>query len=170
MESDTIETRWTCIECYSAEIEPHGDYCEECNKKFYTQIDGWLWFPLISLLLTIVSSLYYFFEYMIALGYYGSSTVTLNIMAIINCVNIIISAITLYYFLKRSHKISYVFYGFIFWKILAPIIIGISIWPSYFNWGFSISIILDVIYAIFYGLIWGFYFHKSKRVKKTFIY
>lgn len=170
MEPNTIETRWTCIECYSAEIEPHGDYCEGCNKKFYSQIDGWLWFPLISLLLTIVSSLYYLFDYVIALGYYGSLAVTLNVMAIINCVNIIISVITLRYFLKRSRKIPYVFYSFISWKILTPIIIGISSWTSYLNWGFSISIIVEVIYSIAYGLIWGCYFHKSKRVKKTFIH
>lgn len=170
MKLNTIETRWTCIECCNTEIEPHGDYCEECSKKFYTQIDGWLWFPFISLLLTIVTSLYYLFDYMIAMSFYGSSGLILNVIAIVNGVNIIAAVITLFYFLKRSINILHVFYGFISWKIAAPIIIGIASWSSYTYWSFSMSIVWDVVYSIIYGLIWGRYFYKSKRVKRTFIH
>lgn len=104
MEAPVIETRWMCIECHKEEIAPHTDYCSECTEKLYSRIDGWLWLPLISLFLFIVSGIYSLLDYYTVLndGYALPRNMmpTLHIMAITDILYIAGAIITLTFFFK----------------------------------------------------------------------
>lgn len=173
MDTPAIETRWMCIECHKKEIAPHADYCRECTEKRYSRIDGWLWLPLISLFLFIVSGIYSLLDYYTVLndGYPLPRNMlpTLHIMAITDILYIAGAIITLTFFLKRSRLLPRVFTGFILLYISAEALIFASIIgfiPS--SAGFLTT--LPLIKALIYAMIWLFYFRVSDRVKKTFIH
>ncbi|MGM3162967.1 DUF2569 family protein [Dickeya undicola] len=164
---------WGCTKC-GVKIPQEREFCNECEEKHFRKIGGFLYLPLIGIVITAASYLFAMTDAFKTLTVnYGHLSTNAKIFFIISLFiyigQFIFSAIVLSLFLKRKKVLPMLFILFLISIIatlslntymLYTLIPGVRI-----GYNELVPIFRNVISA----LIWIPYFMVSVRVKRTFI-
>ncbi|KMW74887.1 hypothetical protein TI10_03845 [Photorhabdus luminescens subsp. luminescens] len=165
--------KWVCTKCGEKEIPQDIEYCEECTEKSFKKIGGWLYLPAISLILSIINTLFLLGktvntmpQFYSALPDHWQFFIIFEITS--NALLLLLTISTVIFFFRKSKKaprLCVLFY------LSNTIIKGITVFliANILSIPISYNNILPTLQAIVTTAIWVPYFMVSVRVKRTFV-
>lgn len=166
--------KWMCISC-DTPISQYEEYCPACEEKRYKKIGGFLFIPLLNLL-------YIGFSYFLGVanivkvitGYYDMMINFhkwyFSLSLLINCVLFLMSIYVISLFFRKKKSLPKLFIVLLISMVITLCVDQIVAAHIFDAYKMSFEQIMPIIRAAGFTVIWSFYFLKSVRVKKTFIY
>lgn len=164
---------WGCIKC-GLEIPQDREFCDKCEEKQFRKIGGFLFLPLIGLIVTAASYLFAMTEAFKVMteGFADlnqSARMFFILSLVLYIVGFLFTVVVLSLFLKRKKLLPKLYILFL---ILVVLIASLNVYFFYvfipvvkIGYNELVPIFRNVISA----LIWIPYFVTSVRVKRTFV-
>ncbi len=165
--------KWTCIKCGEKEIPQYTEYCDECEKKSFEKIGGWLFLPALSLLFMLASGIFSFYQTLVeVIPIYNYTTAMgryfINLGFALDLALFVLVVITAIFFFQKRKKTPTLYISLLIANIATQGLM-ILLMDNVFKLPIESEYTFDIIRSIFHAVIWVSYFKISVRVKKTFV-
>jgi hypothetical protein len=162
-----------CIKCQEAEENKESGFCDSCEKKEESRINGLLYLPALGLIVGFFTMLYNSFSVVSLItdtfqkqGVVNSFSILLLALSIID---IPVTVLACWFFFKRKVKARYAMITYYLYGLVVAVFC--TIYPALvFHVNLTQSDINMLSQAIISCLIWMPYFIFSSRINKVFVH
>ncbi|CAM3264046.1 hypothetical protein SB6411_04334 [Klebsiella spallanzanii] len=166
MESQEQARKFFCI-CCDTEVRRGDDFCPACEKRELGKIGGWLYIPLLGLLISVAMTILNLMT-ALELVFAGISWTILWFELFAMIVLLGLLGYTAWLFLRKKRQLRWVYIILIAYSLVFSILDAFLV-----NYLYGVAVPSDAMIRIFRNLVtaavWIPYFLVSVRVKLTFV-
>lgn len=160
-----------CIDC-NEPAKRKSNYCAACEQKKFRRIGGWLWVPLLWLLLMLVEYTLQAANYTMLTVYHPHPSLIEDMLLkslVIGCVALwSLLAYTLFLFTRKKFDLPRIYILAMLGSLIFTLLkFGIN--TLFFKGGPGHEAVIAVALQVINMAIWTPYFLQSKRVNRTFV-
>jgi hypothetical protein len=163
---------WGCTKC-GVEISQDREFCDECEAKQFRKIGGFLYLPLIGLVVGAASYLFALTDALkvISVNYWHINTeakVFFIISIAIYIVQLLFSILVISFFLKKKKSLPKLYILFLISTVSTMTFNAYMLYVLIPDVNIGYNELVPIFRNVISALIWIPYFITSVRVKRTF--
>ncbi|MEN4978207.1 DUF2569 family protein [Erwinia billingiae] len=163
---------WGCTKC-GVEISQDREFCDECEAKQFREIGGFLYLPLIGLIVAAASYLFALTDALkiISVNYWQLNTdarIFFIISIAIYILQLLFSILVVSFFLKKKKSLPKLYILYLISTVSTMTFIAYMLYILIPGVNIGYNELVPIFRNVISALIWIPYFITSVRVKRTF--